>query len=139
MDPAEGVPYASARDFERSLVDRMATAAAFSPYGVSELRRQFAYGRLLARVFLREPERWVLKGATGLLARLPGQARHSIDIDLYFAGELEAALDTMREVAEVDLGDYFTFDVDRGPDLTGVTAGGQLLRAAPLLPLFDKM
>lgn len=123
---SEGVPYASARDFERAVVDRIASAAASSPYGVPELRRQFAFGRLLARVFIHDPDRWVLKGATGLLARLPGRARHSIDVDLYFAGELGAALDSLREIAGVELGDYFTFDLERGPDLAGVTAGGQL-------------
>ncbi len=83
MDPDEGVPYGSARDFERALTDRIANAAASSPHGIAEIRRQFAYGRLLARLFITQPERWVLKGATGLLARLPLHARHSIDIDLY--------------------------------------------------------
>src|SRR5690606_32064776 len=67
-----------------------------------------------------------LKGATGLLARLPGQARHSIDVDLYFEGELNTALDVLREAAALDVGDYFTFDVERGAALAGVTAGGQL-------------
>lgn len=130
--PEEGVPYASARDFERALVDRIAGAAASSPYGVAELRRQFAYGRLLARVFIHAPDDWVVKGAAGLLARMPGRARHSIDIDLYFAGEFEAVLSALREVAEVDLGDFFTFDIDRGPSLTGVAAGGQIRVAAYL-------
>lgn len=92
MQSAEGVPYASARDFERALVDRIATAAESSPYGVAEIRRQFAYGRLLARVFTHAPDEWVVKGAAGLLARIPGRARHSIDVDLYFAGELDAGL-----------------------------------------------
>ena len=77
MTSGEGVPYASARDFERALVDRIATVAASSPYGVAEIRRQFAYGRLLARVFTHAPDEWVLKGAAGLLARMPGRARHS--------------------------------------------------------------
>lgn len=126
MPPDEGVPYASARDFERALVDRIASAAASSPYGVAELRRQFAYGRLLARVFTHAPDYWVVKGAAGLLARIPGRARHSIDIDLYFAGELKAALGALREAVGVDLGDYFSFDIDRGPPLTGVAAGGQI-------------
>ena len=58
--------------------------------------------------------------------RIPGRARHSIDIDLYFAGEFDSALGALREAAEVDLGDYFTFDIDRGPPLTGMATGGQL-------------
>ena len=122
----EGVPYVSAKDFARALADRITTAAASSPHGVQESHRQFAYGRFLTRVFLHDPARWVLKGATGLLARLQGQARHSIDIDLCFEGELNAALDALREAAALDVGDYFTFDVERGAALVGVTAGGQL-------------
>lgn len=126
MQPEEGVRYASARDFERALVDRIASAGESSPYGVAEIRRQFAYGRLLSRVFAYAPDDWVVKGAAGLLARIPGRARHSIDVDLYFAGEFDTALGALREAGEVDLGDYFTFDIDRGPTLTGVAAGGQL-------------
>lgn len=65
------IPYQTAKDFDRALTDRIASAALILPYGVPQLRRQFAHGRLLARLFLHEPERWVLKGATGLLARMP--------------------------------------------------------------------
>ncbi|NOY55550.1 MAG: nucleotidyl transferase AbiEii/AbiGii toxin family protein [Actinobacteria bacterium] len=126
MTPAEGVPYVSARDFERALTDRIANVAASSPHGVAELRRQFAYGRLLARLFIRQPERWVLKGATGLLARLPLRARHSIDVDLYYEGEIDAALAALRDATEADLGDFFTFDVERGASLGRETAGIQV-------------
>ncbi len=126
MDPAGGVPYGSARDFERALTDRIANAAASSPHGVAEIRRQFAYGRLLARVFITQPQRWVLKGATGLLARLPLQARHSIDVDLYYEGEIGAALTALRDAAEADLGDFFTFDIQRGASLGDATAGVQV-------------
>jgi len=125
MDPGEGVPYGSARDFDRALNDRIANAAGSSPHGVAEIRRQFAYGRLLARLFVTQPKRWVLKGATGLLARLPQRARHSIDVDLYYEGELSAALSALRDAAEADLGDYFTFDVQRRASLGGETAGTQ--------------
>lgn len=126
MDPEEQVPYATAVDFDRALADRIANAAASSPYRVSQLRRHFAYGRLLTRIFLHQPERWVLKGATGLLTRLPQQARHSIDVDLYFAGEVERAMDALREAADLDLGDFFTFDIRPRSALAGATAGAQL-------------
>lgn len=126
MNPEERVPYATALDFERALTDCIANAAASSPHRVNQLRRHFAYGRLLTRLFLHLPERWVLKDATGLLARLPEQARHSIDVDLCFAGEIEGAIDALREAADLDLGDFFTFDIQPGPGLAGATAGAQL-------------
>ncbi len=77
---------------------------------LSALLRQFAYDRLLCRVFSAEPERWVLKGATAMLARLEGQARHTLDVDLYRRdGSLADAEGALREAAAVDLGDYFRF------------------------------
>jgi hypothetical protein len=120
------VPYATPRDFDRALTDRIAHAATTLPYSVPQLRRQFAYGRLLARVFLHAPEHWVLKGATSLLARIPGQARHSMDVDLYFSGELEQALDGLQDAGDMDVGDFFTFDMVPGAALSGVTTGRAL-------------
>jgi len=126
MSPGGRVPYATALDFDRALSDLTARAAASSPYKVPQLRRHFAYSRLLARVFTHQPGLWVLKGAAGLLARLPGRARHSIDIDLYFGGRVGAVLDALREAAAQDLGDFFTFDVERGTALAGAAQGVQL-------------
>jgi hypothetical protein len=82
---------------------------------LADLQRQFAYDRLLSRVFRTEPEAWVLKGATALLARMQGSARHTVDVDLYrryaSLGEAEAAL---RTAASVDLGDFFRFELSPG-------------------------
>ena len=57
------------------------TAAARPRSTVDQLLRQFAYARLLARLFVLAPDNWVLKGATGLVVRLPN-ARRSLDVDL---------------------------------------------------------
>ena len=111
MESSDRVPYATPEDFDRALIDRIALAGTTLPYSVAQLRRQFAYGRLLARVFLHAPERWVRKGATSLLARIPGQARHSMDVDLYFSGALEQAIGDLQDAADADLGDFFTFDI----------------------------
>ena len=60
------------------------------------MQRQFAYDRVLARCLTSEDaDLWVLKGAGALLARLAGRARHSRDVDLYFAdaqADIEAAV-----------------------------------------------
>jgi len=69
------VLYATPKGFDRALTHRIALAAATLPYSVAQLRRQFAYGRLLTRVFLHAPERWVLKGATSLLNE--SEVRHT--------------------------------------------------------------
>ena len=82
---------------------------------LADLQRQFAYDRLLARLFGRRARRWVLKGATALLARLGGSARHTLDLDLYRPGaglaEAEAAL---RAAAAADLDDFFRFALAPG-------------------------
>jgi hypothetical protein len=70
------------------------------PHPPAELHRQFAYDRLLAWLFLSEPDRWLLKGGGGLLARLP-QARHSLDLDLFCRLELDAGVDALRPPASV--------------------------------------
>ncbi len=78
---------------------------------LTDLHRQVAYDRLLSRVFATKRERWVLKGATALLARLQGSARHTVDIDLYRRdANLDEAEVTLRAAAAVDLGDFFRFE-----------------------------
>ena len=77
------VAYGSPTALDTSIKDRLASAARASPYSIAEMRRHIAYDRLLARVFLRDPDGWVLKGGTGLLARIPGVARHTADVDLF--------------------------------------------------------
>lgn len=70
-------PYRTAASFRAALKDRLtAIANGDDRYTVNELQRQFAYDRALARLFTAEDaERWVLKGAGALLARLE-RARH---------------------------------------------------------------
>jgi hypothetical protein len=112
--------YASPQALRQAVKDRLGEIAAQRPETqVGDLLRQFAYDRLLARVFLSDPERWVLKGAAAMLARLPEAARHSKDIDLYSAsGDLADAERALRKAAERDLGDYFRFTLAAARPLT---------------------
>lgn len=76
-------PYRSPAALRAALTDRLKKLADSSPFTVTELHRQFAYDRLLARLFSApDADRWVLKGAAALLARLD-VARHSKDVDLF--------------------------------------------------------
>lgn len=102
--------YDNPQALRQALADRLRPLAEESGAELSALLRQFAYDRLLCRVFSAEPERWILKGATAMLARLEGQARHTLDVDLYRRdGSLAEAERALREAAAVDLGDYFRF------------------------------
>lgn len=53
---------------------------------------------------------WVLKGGTGLLARVPS-TRSTRDIDLYRSGfAITEALSDLIRLASIDLGDHFRFE-----------------------------
>jgi hypothetical protein len=107
---------------------------------LDELQRQFAYDRLLARAFSGpDADRWVLKGAGALLARLP-DARHSRDIDLAYgiadgrrvdtdtrvAVEPGEADEALRSAADRDLGDFFRFEIAKSSPLQEAAKGRRL-------------
>ena len=77
-------PYGDPGALRRALTDRLRRLARERGGSqLPDLQRQFAYDRLLFRVFVDDQDRWVLKGAAAMLARLQGHARHTVDIDLY--------------------------------------------------------
>jgi hypothetical protein len=108
-------PYSDPNALRHAVTDRLRPLARERGTQLSSLQRQFAYDRLLSRIFSAEPERWVLKGATAMLARLGGRARHTRDIDLLSrTGSLDEAEHALRAAAAVDLGDYFSFTLSPG-------------------------
>jgi hypothetical protein len=106
--------YLTAASFRRGVGDRLKQAANARGRPVLEVRREFLFQRFLARVFADPASRWVLKGGTGLLVRLPG-ARHSRDIDLLYPDEsldLRRAVEELRVMARIDTADHLSFVVD---------------------------
>ena len=102
-------PYASAQAFGAALTDRFRQLATNSGHTASQLWRQFAYDRLLARLFHNGSREWILKGGVSMIARL-GRARHTADVDLAArADSVDDALTALQEAANKDLGDFFTF------------------------------
>jgi Nucleotidyl transferase AbiEii toxin, Type IV TA system len=71
-------PSRSPAAFRVSLRDRLKTQAKQRGRPMDELEREFVLQRFLGRVFANADSPWILKGAAGLLIRLPG-ARHSRD------------------------------------------------------------
>jgi hypothetical protein len=141
--------YATPHAFRAALRDRFG-AYAHGDHGmrVEELQRQFAYDRVLARCFAgQDGDRWVLKGAIALLARLDGRARHSKDIDLHYAvpsagpskdpskdpsAGTGCAVDAFLGAARRDLGDHFRFEVTRISPLPEHLSGRRLRLGAYL-------
>lgn len=110
------LPYETARDFRNAIKDRLRQIARETGFSIDELQRQFAYDRALARVFAADDaDRWVLKGAGALLARLV-DARHSKDIDVFYTEQDAStgeACDALRQSLDHDIGDYFGFEILR--------------------------
>ncbi len=108
----------------RSVTDRLTALVRTDPrVNLSDLLRQFAYDRLLTRVFSGPvADGWILKGATAMLARLGPDGRHTRDIDLYRrAGGAAEAEEALRAAAGRDIGDLFRFEVTSGRPTAGAT------------------
>jgi len=124
--------YGDPAALRQALTDQLRRLALARPGAqLAGLRRQFADDRLLARVSVAEPEAWVVKGATALLARMHVSARHTVDIGLYrrYAGLDEAEL-ALRAAAALDLGDFFRF---------GLSPGRQVAEGRVTLHVADKV
>lgn len=104
-------PYASP-----AAIDAAIKAAAQRAYTqdpsltISERIRIEHFNRFLSRVFSDGPRSaWVLKGGTGMLARIPS-TRATRDLDLWRTVEsVDDAVADLERLASVDLGDHFTF------------------------------
>ncbi len=108
-------PYANARAMEMAIKSAIHSAHNVDPsVGVDERIRQATFDRLLCRVFSEgSSSEWVLKGGTGMLARVPN-ARATKDIDLFVNGYTpEQALASLRALASLDLFDYFRFEYSK--------------------------
>jgi hypothetical protein len=107
-----GSAYASPTAFRRAITDRLKAMADSGPWPLPALQRQFAYDRLLVRLYLVD-DGWVVKGATALLAREIG-VRGTKDIDVYRRSALDVAEADLRRAAALDLGDWCRFTVGAG-------------------------
>lgn len=104
-------PYPNARAVESAIKDAAKRAHQQDDRRqIGELIRQAHYDRFLCRVFADGADSaWVLKGGTGMLARVPN-TRSTLDADLFNAiDDLDQALTGLRRAAQHDLGDHYRF------------------------------
>ncbi len=88
-------------------------AAKASPLDTNLAISGFYFHRLLCRVFSEKDRKFVLKGGLSVLARTV-DARATRDIDLLAQEtELGAAVEELRRLASVDLGDFMAFRFDK--------------------------
>lgn len=110
--------YGTPTAFRMALTRRLQDRAAASGRSAQRLLQMVTFERFLARVFRALGERATLKGGVAMELRVE-RARTTRDIDLRLAGEHpERLLETLREVGALDLGDFFSFQVDSDRTLT---------------------
>jgi hypothetical protein len=85
-------------------------AAVASPIDTDRAMSAFYFHRLLCRVFADGNRSFVLKGGQAMLARTV-DARATRDVDLLSSGaSVDAAVDELVRLSEIDLGDFVTFE-----------------------------
>lgn len=104
-------PYGSPTAVESAI--KAAAVKAFAEdksVSINERIRQEHFRRFLSRIFADEaPSRWILKGGTSIISRVPA-ARATTDVDLLCEDqELASALSELRNLAKADIGDHFHF------------------------------
>ena len=115
--------YASAAAFRRALETRLVALSREGGVSLVRLRKSVAFNRLLTRLFAVAPDRWVLKGGLALDYRLGNRARVTMDVDLAGPDGEDAATADLLAVQELDLGDHFSFAIERTAKLDQLDEG----------------
>ncbi len=97
--------------FRLALEDRLRTQAQTSRLPLTRLRKEVVFDRLLARLLIVAPDRWILKGGLALDYRLGERARTTKDMDVGRQDTAEASTRDLMAAAQLDLGDYLLFTV----------------------------
>jgi len=104
--------YTTAAGVEAAIRDAARKASAADPsISVGDRISQEYFRRFLSRIFSEaDNSGWMLKGGTGMLARV-GSARTTKDVDLFRKDRSrDGALEDLKRLAEIDLGDFFRFE-----------------------------
>ena len=103
--------FASAGAFRTALERRLLNASLETGVSLARLRKRVVFERLLARLLVVSPDRWVLKGAFALDLRLRQTARSTLDLDLGRGDSVDVATAALLAAQRVDVGDYFQYAV----------------------------
>jgi hypothetical protein len=115
--------YATPAAFRTALEARLLAHSKATSHTLDRLRKQVVFERLLARLLVAAPGRWVLKGGFALDLRLGTRARPTRDLDLARGDTVEQATADLLTAQALDIGDYFVFAVERSDDLDDVLEG----------------
>lgn len=115
--------YPTPERFRAALEDRLRQQARVTGLPLARLRKDVVFERLLARLLVAAPDRWVLKGGLALDYRLGDRARTTKDMDLDRQDDAAAATVDLMAAAELDLGDYVRYAIERTDALARLEDG----------------
>jgi hypothetical protein len=108
--------YKTGAAFRRALEERLRNQAIQSQVPLVRLRKLVAFDRFLARLVVDQPGQWILKGGLALQLRIGSRARTTKDIDLLSLSSVENLGQLLSMAGRIDLGDWFTFEINNQPD-----------------------
>lgn len=117
--------YRTASAFRQALERRLLARSRTANVSLVRLRKTVVFDRLLARLSVAAPGRWVLKGAVALDFRIGERTRTTKDLDLVRHDDEEAATTDLVAASSVDLGDFVVFSIS-GRERLPVDAGGAI-------------
>ena len=103
-----------------ALEHRLKDRARASGQPVNRLRKLVVFERLLARFAALASGHWTLKGALSIDLRIPQRSRTTQDLDLAYRQPREVAEEILIDIQNVDVGDYFSFVLERASPDTDV-------------------
>jgi predicted nucleotidyltransferase component of viral defense system len=116
--------YQSGAAFRQALEQRLLVRSRDRGTSLVRLRKAVVFDRLLARLVIAAPDRWVLKGALALDLRLGERTRTTKDMDLVSGDNEAVATSDLIAAQAVELDDFFAFDIEKvgapGEALEGV-------------------
>ncbi|HEY7936716.1 MAG TPA: nucleotidyl transferase AbiEii/AbiGii toxin family protein [Candidatus Limnocylindrales bacterium] len=115
--------YTSASVFRQALETRLQTLSREDGVSIVRLRKQVAFDRLLARLLVAAPGRWVLKGGLALEYRFGTRARSTRDMDLAGSADEDTATADLLAAQDLGLGDYLGFTIERTARLDDLVEG----------------
>jgi hypothetical protein len=107
------VKYQSGAAFRQALEQRLLTRSRDRGISLVRLRKAVVFDRLLVRLAIAAPDRWVLKGALALDFRMGDRTRTTKDMDLFHRDNETAATADLISAQAVEIDDYFTFDIEK--------------------------
>lgn len=116
--------YKTATAFRAALEQRLLDRSRKSDTSLVRLRKAVVFDRLLARLVLVAPGRWILKGALALDFRMGERTRTTKDMDLVRQDDEESATADLIACQSVDLDDFFAFVVQKAGRITEEQDGG---------------